>query len=42
MCLLDDVVLRVQALHWEPLQEVAAHSFFAMLAREITSHQPLE
>ena len=28
MCLLDDVVLGVQAPREEPLQEVAAHSFF--------------
>ena len=28
MCLLDGVVLVVQAPYWEPLQEVAARSFF--------------
>ena len=28
MCLLDDVVLGVQAPHKEQLQDVAAHSFF--------------
>ena len=38
MCLLDDVVLEVQAPCEEPLQGVAARSFLAVLAREIAMH----
>ena len=42
MCLLDGVVLGVQAPYWKPLHEVAARSFLVVLAHEITSHQPWE
>ena len=38
VCLLDDVVLGVQALRQEPLQEVVACSFLVVLARKITRH----
>ena len=36
MCLLDDVVLEVQALREEPLNEAAAGSFLVVLSRGIT------
>ena len=38
MCLLDDVVLGVQAPHEELLEEAAARSFLVVLAHEIERH----
>ena len=38
MCLLDDVVLGVQAPHEEPLEDAAARSFLVVLVHEITRH----
>ena len=38
MCLLDDVVLGVQALYWEPLKEAATRPFLVAVAHEITCY----
>ena len=38
ICVLDDVVLGVQAPRYEPLEEAAVRPFLVVLAREITSH----
>ena len=38
MCLLEDVVLVVQALYEKLLEEAAARSFLVVLAHEIERH----